>query len=180
MTMKNSLRHDVQRRHAGRRVVLGALALALTPLAGTVALAAVPATAAPDFTLPTTLGPNLRLQEQRGKVVLVNFWATWCGPCKQEMPELNKLYDKYRASGFVLLGVNVDDNARHASEVAAKLGLRFPVLLDTDKTVSRLYELSTMPTTVLIDRDGRVRHVHSGYLAGYEQLYDKEIRGLLK
>ena len=174
--MKNPLRHDAQRRHAGRWAVVGALALAL----GTVASAAAPAAAAPDFTLRTTLGPNLRLQEQRGKVVLVNFWATWCGPCKQEMPELNKLYDKYRASGFVLLGVNVDDNARHASEVAAKLGIRFPVLLDTDKTVSRLYGLSTMPTTVLIDRDGRVRHVHSGYLAGYEQMYDKEIRGLLK
>jgi peroxiredoxin len=96
------------------------------------------------------------------------------------MPQLNKLYEKYRASGFVLLGVNVDDDTRHAADVALKLGLKFPVLLDTDKTVSRLYDLNTMPSTVLIDRDGRVRYLHRGYLLGYEDLYDKQIRELLK
>jgi peroxiredoxin len=96
------------------------------------------------------------------------------------MPQLNKLYDKYRSAGFVLLGINIDDDAHRATDVAAKLGLKFPVLLDTDKAVSRLYDLGTMPTTVLIDRDGRVRHIHPGYLAGYEDIYDKEIRGLLK
>lgn len=157
-----------------------AASLALPLLAGSAFSAVAPSSPAPDFTLRTMGGPNLRLQEQRGQVVLVNFWATWCGPCRQEMPQLNKLYDKYRAAGFVLLGINVDDNSQRASDVAHKLGLRFPVLLDSDKTVSRLYDLSTMPTTVLIDRDGQVRHVHSGYLAGYEDLYDKEIRGLLK
>jgi peroxiredoxin len=139
-----------------------------------------PSAPAPDFTLHTLGGPNLRLQEQRGRVVMVNFWATWCAPCRQEMPQLNKLYEKYRASGFVLLGVNVDDDSRHAADVAAKLGLKFPVLLDTDKTVSRLYGLNTMPSTVLIDRDGRVRYLHRGYLLGYEDLYDKQIRELLK
>lgn len=157
-----------------------AASLALPWMAGTAAATVAPSAAAPDFTLRTMGGPNLRLQEQRGQVVLVNFWATWCGPCRQEMPHLNKLYDKYRAAGFVLLGVNVDDNSQHAGDVAQKMGLRFPVLLDSDKAVSRLYDLSTMPTTVLIDRDGRVRHVHNGYLAGYEDLYDKQIRGLLK
>ncbi len=157
-----------------------AASLALPLLADSACGAVQPSSAAPDFTLRTMGGPNLRLQEQRGQVVLVNFWATWCGPCKQEMPHLNKLYDRYRAAGFVLLGVNVDDNSQHASDVAQKMGLRFPVLMDTDKAVSRLYDLSTMPTTVLIDRDGRVRHVHNGYLAGYEDLYDKQIRGLLK
>jgi peroxiredoxin len=142
--------------------------------------AVAPATAAPDFTLRTMGGPNLRLQEQRGRVVLINFWATWCGPCRQEMPHLNRLYEKYRASGFVLLGVNVDDDKRNAVDVAAKLGLKFPVLLDTDKKVSRLYELSTMPSTVLIDRDGRVKYLHRGYVSGYEETYDKQIRELLK
>ena len=71
--------------------------------------AALPAGNAPDFTLRTTAGANLRLQEQRGQVVMVNFWATWCGPCKIEMPHLNRIYEKYRASGFQLLGVNIDD-----------------------------------------------------------------------
>ena len=136
--------------------------------------------AAPDFTLRTIAGPNLRLQEQRGRVVLINFWATWCGPCQQEMPQLNKLYEKYHAAGFVLLGVNVDDDVKHASDVAARLGLKFPVLLDTDKATSHLYDLVTMPSTILIYRDGKVRYIHKGYLAGVENDYDKQIRELLK
>ena len=148
--------------------------------ASTAPAALAPASAAPDFTLHAMDGPNLRLKEQRGRVVMVNFWATWCGPCRQEMPQLNRLYEKYKGSGFVLLGVNVDDDQRKAAEVAGKLGVTFPVLLDTDKTVSKLYELSTMPSTVLIDRDGKVRYVHRGYLTGYEDNYDKQIRELLK
>ena len=164
---------------AGR--ALGLLAFALATLASPLATGAVATQAsAPDFTLRTLNGPNLRLAEQRGRVVMVNFWATWCGPCRQEMPHLNRLYEKYRASGFVLLGVNVDDDTRNAAELATKLGLKFPVLLDTDKGVSKLYDLSTMPSTVLIDRDGKVRYVHRGYLTGYEDTYDKQIRELLK
>ena len=135
---------------------------------------------APDFTLRSMDGPNLRLAEQRGRVVMVNFWATWCGPCRQEMPHLNKLYDKYRDAGFVLLGVNIDDNARTATDLATKLGLKFPVLLDTDKAVSRLYDLGSMPATVLIDREGRVRHLHRGYREGYEIAYEQQVRALLK
>jgi peroxiredoxin len=135
---------------------------------------------APDFTLRSVDGPNLRLNEQRGRVVMVNFWATWCGPCRQEMPHLNKLHDKYRDAGFVLLGVNIDDNVRAATDLATKLGLRFPVLLDTDKSVSRLYDLGSMPATVLIDREGRVRYLHRGYREGYELSYDQQVRALLK
>jgi peroxiredoxin len=96
------------------------------------------------------------------------------------MPQLNKLYEKYRGSGFVLLGVNVDDDTRNAASVAGKLGVKFPVLLDTDKSVSKRYELATMPSTVLIDRDGKVRYVHRGYREGFEDMYEKQIRELLK
>jgi len=125
-------------------------------------------------------GPNLRLREQRGHVVLVNFWATWCGPCREEMPKLNRLYDKYRASGFQLIGVNVDEDLRNVNTVVAQLGVKFPVLLDTDKQVSKLYDLNAMPATVLIDREGKVRYVHRGYRSGYEDTYDQQIRELLK
>ena len=162
------------------RVSRTLLGVALIACAGAAAAAVVLSALADDFTLRTMGGPNLRLQEQRGRVVLVNFWATWCGPCRQEMPHLNRLYEKYRGSGFVLLGVNVDDDTRNAADVSAKLGLKFPVLLDTDKKVSRQYELSAMPSTVLIDRDGRVRYMHRGYKDGYEDTYDKQIRELLK
>lgn len=158
---------------------IASLGLATLVLGNANATIAV-STNAPDFTLRSMDGPNLRLQEQRGQVVMINFWATWCGPCRQEMPHLTRLYDKYRSAGFVMLGVNVDDDARRATDLATKLGLKFPVLLDTDKTVSRLYDLGTMPTSVLVDRNGRVRYVHNGYVAGYEDLYEKQIRELLK
>ena len=161
-----------------------AITIAVALALGSAALPAVasiaPASAAPDFALRSLSGPNLRLQEQRGKVVMINFWATWCGPCRQEMPHLSRLYDKYRAAGFVLLGVNVDDDARRAGEMAQRLALPFPVLFDSEKTVSRLYDLGTMPSSVLIDRDGRVRYIHLGYQAGFEDLYEKQIRELLK
>jgi peroxiredoxin len=160
-----------------------ARALLATLLAGSATLASAATavgTAAPDFTLRALSGPNMRLQEQRGQVVLVNFWATWCGPCRKEMPHLNRIADKYKSSGLVMLGVNVDDDVRNAAEVAAKLGVRFPVLLDTDKKVSRLYDLNAMPSTLVIDRSGRVRYLHRGYQDGYEDLYDKQIRDLLK
>jgi peroxiredoxin len=157
---------------------IAALAVALT--AGTASSAIAPATPAPDFNLHAMSGSNLRLKEQRGRVVMVNFWATWCAPCRQEMPQLVRLYEKYRATGFVLIGVNVDDDSSKAVEVAKKLGVTFPVVLDADKTVSKLYDVSTMPSTVLIDRDGKVRYVHRGYLAGYEDNYAKQIRELLR
>src|SRR5882672_4015898 len=148
--------------------------------AALVAAAVTPATKAPDFALRSLEGPNLRLQEQRGRVVMVNFWATWCGPCRVEMPHLARLYDKYRASGFQLLGINIDKDPRQAATVSTKLGLRFPVLFDTEKKVSKLYYLTTMPSTVLIDRDGKVRYIHRGYRDGYEDTYEKQIRELLK
>jgi peroxiredoxin len=162
---------------ATRRLLLGA---ALAACAGTAVPAVAPAMIAPDFTLRTMGGPNLRLQEQRGQVVLVNFWASWCGPCRQEIPHLNRLHEKYRASGFQVLGINIDDDARVATELATRLGVKFPVLLDTDKKASRLYDMSAMPATVVIDRDGRVRYIHRGYRDGFEKTYEQQIRGLLK
>ena len=146
-------------------------------LASTLAAHATPA---PDFTLKTLDGPALRLAEQRGQVVLVNFWASWCAPCKVEMPHLNRLADKYRDIGVVMLAVNVDDDPKKAAAEARKLGINFPVLLDTAKTASKAYQLQAMPTAVLVDRDGKVRHVHQGYRAGYEQTYDEQLRALVK
>ncbi|MBE7417138.1 MAG: TlpA family protein disulfide reductase [Ideonella sp.] len=163
-------------RPSRRVAVLGLAAASLCAVAKPLS----PASVAPDFTLRTLEGRNLRLGEQRGRVVLVNFWATWCGPCRQEMPHLNKLYEKYKASGFMLLGVNVDDDTQQAAGVASKLGVTFPVLPDLDKRVSRQYDLSAMPSTVLIDRDGRVRYLHRGYQSGYENTYERQIRELLK
>jgi len=135
---------------------------------------------APDFALKSSSGENLRLSEYRGDVVMVNFWATWCGPCRQEMPLLDELYTRYERVGFSLLGVNIDDDSRKAMNMISELGVNFPVLFDDRKEVSKLYEVDAMPVTVIIDREGNVRHVHQGYKPGYEDKYLDEIRSLLR
>lgn len=178
-----SKREDERRRLLALLAQGGAAVAALGALAATAprAHAAVaPSMPAPDFTLRSAEGGNLRLGELRGRVVLVNFWATWCGPCKIEMPHLNRLYEKYRSAGFVLLGINIDEDPKQAVALATRLGLKFPLLFDTDKAVSRRYALDSMPGTVLIDRDGKVRHVHKGYREGVEATYDAQVRALVK
>jgi peroxiredoxin len=167
-----SMTHPIARR--------ALIALAILAAAGAAHAKAAPNAQAPDFTLRQIDGPNLRLGEQRGQVVMVNFWATWCGPCRVELPHLARLSDKYRSSGFLLLGVNIDDDPTAAKALAAKLGLTFPVLLDSNKQVVGAYDLNAMPATVLIDRDGKVRHLHRGYKEGVEALYEQQLRALLK
>ena len=135
---------------------------------------------APDFALKSSTGANLRLSEYRGDVVMINFWATWCGPCRQEMPLLDQLYSRYRRVGFSLLGVNIDDDSSRAMDMIHELGVSFPVLFDARKEVSKLYNVDAMPVTVLVDREGNVRHVHKGYKPGYEEMYLDQIRSLLR
>jgi peroxiredoxin len=157
-----------------------ALVMAVQLGAPTLAVAAKIGDMAPNFTLKADTGKNLRLSEYRGEVVMINFWATWCGPCRQEMPVLNELYQHYRPVGFTLLGVNIDDQSASASKMARRLGVRYPIVFDAQKTVSRLYDINAMPTTVMVDRDGKVRYLHRGYLPGFEKKYQEQIRGLLK
>ncbi len=135
---------------------------------------------APDFALKSMAGENLRLSEYRGEVVMINFWATWCGPCRQEMPMLDEIYQRYQKIGFALLGVNIDDDRRRAEKMIETLGISFPVLFDDAKEVSRMYNVDAMPVTYLIDREGTVRHVHFGYKPGFEHAYVEELRSLLR
>jgi peroxiredoxin len=139
-----------------------------------------PGATAPDFAAKSSNGRNVRLSELRGQVVLVNFWASWCSPCRQELPLLGKLYAQYRSAGFTLLVVNVDDNRKDAEAMLKRLDLRFPTLFDGSKSVAKLYGVDMMPATLVIDRDGRVRYVHRGYYEGYERKYEQQVRELLK
>ncbi|MFQ6005417.1 MAG: TlpA family protein disulfide reductase [Woeseia sp.] len=161
-----------------RITLLGAL-LSILAASG-IASSGLAGQPAPDFVLKSATGENLRLREYRGDVVMINFWATWCGPCRQEMPLLDELYGRYQRVGFSLLGVNIDDDSRRAMAMVDELGVTFPVLFDEDKQVSKLYEVEAMPVTLLLDREGTVRHVHLGYQPGYEQKYLNEIRALLR
>lgn len=135
---------------------------------------------APDFTLKSNGNSNLRLSEQRGQVVLLNFWASWCGPCRQEMPLLDKIQQKYAKLGFTVLGVNVDKDRAKADKILKDIPVSFPILYDNEGLVSKLFDVNAMPTTVLIDRDGNMRYLHMGFKPGYEDLYVQHIKALIR
>ncbi|PUA28409.1 MAG: redoxin [Cellvibrio sp. 79] len=135
---------------------------------------------APDFTLQSSTGENVRLAEQRGQVVMLNFWASWCGPCRKEMPLLDAMYQRYSSAGFVLYGVNVEEDNTDAKKLLKELGVTFPVLFDTESKASSLYSVDAMPTTVVIDKKGQVRYVNRGYKDGDENKYRDQIRELIK
>ncbi|MEM6708624.1 MAG: TlpA disulfide reductase family protein [Pseudomonadota bacterium] len=137
-------------------------------------------TEAPDFTLKTLGGENLRLEEYRGQVVLINFWASWCGPCRQEMPILDKIHSRYEDAGFAVWGVNVEGKEGPAKKIVDKTNVRFPVLIDAEQDVSETYDLKAMPTTVVVDRDGVVRYIHRGYKPGDESKYIQVVKDLIR
>jgi peroxiredoxin len=134
---------------------------------------------APDFTLKSADGQTVSLAQFKGDVVMINFWASWCGPCRQEMPLLDSIYKQYKDMGFILLGVNVEPHASSANAWLKKTPVSYPILYDPKSQVSQLYQVQAMPTTVIVDRKGIVRFVHNGYLPGDENQYMNSIRTLL-
>lgn len=140
----------------------------------------VAAEPAPDFTLQSSTGENVRLAEQRGKVVMLNFWASWCGPCRQEMPLLDAMHKRYGPAGFQLYGVNVEEDNTDAKKLIKELGVSLHVLYDPESKASTLYKVDAMPTTVMIDKKGQIRFVNRGYKPGDENKYRDQIRELIK
>lgn len=135
---------------------------------------------APDFTLKSGTGKNIKLSELRGRVVLVNFWATWCAPCKEELPLFNRLYDKFRLAGLEILGVNIDKSSSAAMDFSRRLGLSFPILFDPSGDLAEKYRITSMPSTAVVAKDGTIRYVHRGFIPGDSSRYESEIRSLLK
>ena len=161
-----------------RRIVqICLLALVAAPLG---ALGVASKEIAPDFTLKHFNGENVRLEELRGQVVLLNFWASWCGPCRQEMPVLDQIHQRYEDTGFSVVAVNVEKDADSARKLLEKSQVSFPVLMDSTQSVSRLYNLKAMPSTVVIDRDGNIRYVHNGYKPGDESKYVEVVKALIR
>jgi thiol-disulfide isomerase/thioredoxin len=162
-----------------RKLPIAALAAAMIALA-------LPAAStdgsqpAPSFTLANRAGGEVSLAALKGKVVMINFWASWCGPCRQEMPLLDQMHKRYSSLGFTLIGVNVEANTKDAERWLKDTPVSFPVLFDRDSKVSKLYDVSAMPSTVFIDRKGNLRYLHRGYKAGDESEYLNQIRALLK
>jgi peroxiredoxin len=133
-----------------------------------------------NFTLQSRSGEVVSLADLKGEVVMVNFWATWCGPCRKEMPHLEALHQRYSDLGFTLLGVNVEEDSSGADKFLAETPVSFPILFDPGNEVSKLYEVVAMPSTVMIDRNGNMRYIHHGYQDGYENEYQTQIRALLR
>ncbi|MDN4502057.1 TlpA disulfide reductase family protein [Alteromonadaceae bacterium BrNp21-10] len=142
--------------------------------------AALAASEAADFTLKSSTGDNLRLQELRGNIVLINFWASWCGPCRTELPYLDDLYLEFKDLGFTVLAVNIDEDSSKAAVLLNDMPVSFPVVYDPDGTVSKLYDVQAMPTTVFIDRNGYQRLLHPGYKSGDEVKYRKIVKALIR
>lgn len=135
---------------------------------------------APDFSLPSNQGAPISLSSLKGQVVMVNFWASWCGPCREEFPLMEDIYKRYKPVGFTILAVNIDTKQKHAEKMLGEVPVTFPVVFDTKNKISEQYELESMPSTFMVDRKGKIRFMHRGYKPGFEQKYEEEIRALLK
>ena len=128
-------------------------------------------TTAPVFSLKDDSGATVSLAAYRGRVVLMNLWASWCPPCRAEMPDLQRLSERYAASGLVVIGVNEGESPQRARDFAQSLGIRFPIWIDDQQRYGRLYAALGMPTTVVIGRDGVVSAGFDGPLT-FSQMQD--------
>ncbi len=112
---------------------------------------------APSFTLRDLNGKEVKLEDQRGKIVFLNFWATWCPPCRAEMPSMEKLYTQFKDRDFIILAVDLREETKKVRVFQEKFKLNFPILLDSDGRVGLKYEVWSIPTKYLIDREGYVK-----------------------
>lgn len=119
---------------------------------------------APVFELTGLEGDKIRLSDLRGQVVLLNFWATWCGHCRAEFPVLQAFYKRHQNEGFVVLAINIQENKERVAELVNDMGLTFPVLLDRRGEVTASYRVRGLPTSFLIDREGTILEKHIGPL----------------
>ena len=122
---------------------------------------------APDFTLMTLDGTEVSLSQFRGQPVLINFWATWCLPCREEMPELVRSYESHKAEGLMILGVNLtySDSLPDVETFASEFNITFPILLDKDGAVAeRLYRIPGVPTSIFVTRDGTIERIQVGIM----------------
>lgn len=118
----------------------------------------------PGFTLPDLDGNNTALADHRGEVVLINFWATWCPPCRVEMPDMEAVYREHHDDGFEILGIDQREPKELVEEYVSERGFSWKFLLDEDFDVSREYSATSIPRSILVDRDGKVAHIWSGTL----------------
>jgi peroxiredoxin len=137
-------------------------------------------TMAPAFSLVDVNGSVITLEQFKGKVVFLAFWAPWCIPCRQELPELDKLYKKYHNEGLEVIGISIDTSEKNVAAFLQKVALDIHVVIDKESEVSDAYRVSSLPTGFIIGRNGIIHRVYKGFDKGSLPLYEKEIDALLK
>lgn len=138
---------------------------------------------APEFTLQDMSGKTVSLKDLRGKVVFIDFFASWCAPCKKEFPEINGIIGRYNESEVAFVAINVDKKRSHVEDFLRQipgLSKRFIILLDTDSSVISSYNARAMPTSFILDRSGVVRYIHFGFRESDPGSWVEEIDNLLK
>lgn len=168
----------------GAALLAGGCATTGTSNAGTSteSAASTSGATASDFTLRDVEGRNVRLSDYRGKVVMLDFWATWCQPCEAEIPHLQELYTKYKDQGFVVLAISMDgpETIANVGPFARRYNLEFPILLDEETRVTGIYNPKrSAPLSVLVDRSGRIAQTRAGYNVGDEKVIEAEVQRLL-
>ena len=134
---------------------------------------------APDFSLTSTDGKMIRLSDYRGKVVVVDFWATWCPPCKAEIPDFIKLYSQYKDAGFQMIGISLDEGGmKDVKPFMKEYGINYPIVMGTEEVVSAYGGIRGIPTTFVIDKAGHVRDAFEGYRSA--SVFEKLIQQLTK
>jgi len=176
----NSGRERASKGSMGRIVSLGFAIAALGFATAAISAAALdPGARAPEIGRNDLSGRPVRMEALRNKVVIVDFWASWCVPCREEMPVLNRLYERYRNQGLVIVGVSVDRERSNVTDFLRRNAVSFPIVHDPERQVADRYRPSTMPSSYIIDRRGIVRHVQAGFRAGDAQVIEQRIQALL-
>ncbi|SHE62490.1 Peroxiredoxin [Seinonella peptonophila] len=132
---------------------------------------------APDFALTSLDGKQVKLSDLHGKAVMINFWGSWCEPCRTEMPAIQSMYEKYRKLGFVVIGINIAETDVAAAQFVKQYQLNFPIWMDRNREVVRLYRIGPIPSSIFIDRSGKIIDSKDGPLVPSE--LEKQIRPLV-
>lgn len=160
-------------------LVLSACLMLALALRSTSAWSVDPGQPAPEFSLSQADGKPLHLSALRGKVVYVDFWASWCAPCRRSFPWMNAMHDKYAANGLVVVGINVDQRKPDAEKFLAQVPAKFAIAFDTPGDSPKAYGIRAMPSSVLIDAHGRVVAVHAGFRDEDREQLEAKIRAAL-
>jgi thiol-disulfide isomerase/thioredoxin len=137
---------------------------------------------APAFTAKDTKDNKISLSDYQGKVVLLDFWASWCVPCREEFPFLIRFYEAHQRDDFIILAVNIDNKEENMQSFLSKFDIppMFPVIYDSEKAIPPLYELESMPTSIFIDKKGIIRYTHTGFNDSRKKEFKEELSTLLK